>query len=200
METQTDFKGSGTQRSVLGSAQDSTGAGSSGSEPRRVLVFGKQAHRMLCLEFPRSDSPDMDMMDHPQQVDLQIPVNLENRPVLDIAVMEDTKQVAILFGDNMLTIFDLAARTAIFRTKYNDATDSISQLFYVAPRHIETPPGAPLNQSSQPTNETTLLSFLLLVETKLVQKDTPKTKKGGEQQVSVSRAKHLRKLHLVQVQ
>lgn len=40
-----------------------------------------------------------------------------------------------------------------------------------------------------------------MVETKLVQKDTPKiAKKTGEQQISVSRTKHLRKLHLVQVQ
>lgn len=60
---------------------------SNSNEPRRVLVFGKQAHRMLFLEFPRSDSPDMDMMEHPLQSELQIPSNLENRPVHDIAVM-----------------------------------------------------------------------------------------------------------------
>ena len=47
----------------------------SGSEPRRVLVFGKFAHRMLCLEFPRSDSPDMDMMEH-MQAELQVPSKL----------------------------------------------------------------------------------------------------------------------------
>lgn len=52
-----------------------------GSEPRRVLVFGKQAHRMLCLEFPRSDSPDMDMMDPPLQAELQIPSQFANRKI-----------------------------------------------------------------------------------------------------------------------
>ena len=35
------------------------------AEARRVLLFGKQAHRIVSLEFPRSDSPDMDMMEPP---------------------------------------------------------------------------------------------------------------------------------------
>ena len=100
-------------------------------------------------------------------------------------------------------VFDLASRTAVFKAKYNDATDNISQLYFVAGRHLEALPptaqGAHAAASS-PSSETTLLGFLLLLETKMVQKDTPKGKKGGEEQVSVSRAKHLRKLHLVQIQ
>ena len=44
------------------------------------------------------------------------------------------------------------------------------------------------------------MGFFLLVETKMVQKDTPKIAKNGEQTSSVSRQKHLRKLHLVQFQ
>jgi len=114
-------------------------------EPRRVLVFGKQAHRMLCLEFPRSDSPDMDMMEHPEQAELQIPSKLENRQIMDLAVVEpgacgQEATAAFLFIDNLLVIFDLASRTAVFKVKYNDATDNISKLFFVADRYLEAPP------------------------------------------------------------
>lgn len=90
------------------------------------MVFGKYAHRIVCLEFLRSDSPDMDMMEHPQQVELQIPSKLESRMILDVAIVGDAKQVAVLLNDNLLTIFDIASRTAVFRAKFNDATDSIS--------------------------------------------------------------------------
>lgn len=37
-------------------------------------------------------------------------------------------------------VFDLASRTAVFKAKYNDATDNISQLYFVAGRHLEALP------------------------------------------------------------
>ncbi len=94
-----------------------------------MLVFGKQAHRMLCLEFRRSMSAqfdDQDMMEPPQQAELQIPSKIENRQVLDLAVVEGAKHAAFLFSENLLVIFDLANRTAVFKAKYSDATDNIS--------------------------------------------------------------------------
>lgn len=45
---------------------------------------------------------------------------------MDVAIVGDAKQVAVLLNDNLLTIFDIASRTAVFRAKFNDATDSIS--------------------------------------------------------------------------
>ena len=99
---------------------------------------------MVLLEFPRSDSPDMDMMENPEQSDLSIPSSLENRPVLDVALMatdaSSLQHVAILFSDNIIAIFEITTRTSIFRTRFNDATDNITQLFFVAPSHIDTPP------------------------------------------------------------
>ena len=134
------------------------------SEPRRVLVYGKNANRLLCLEIPRSDSPDMDMMDPPLQAELQIPSKLENRQILDFAVMADSKHVAILFNDSLIMVFDLALRTAIFKAKYNDATDNISQLFFVAKNYLEAPTKSQLQSldSSSPSSETTLFGFFLL--------------------------------------
>ena len=81
---------------------------------------------MVCLEFLRSDSPDMDMMEHPQQIELQIPSKLDSRQILDVAIVRNSKQVAVLLTDNLLTIFDITERTAVFKAKFNDATDSIS--------------------------------------------------------------------------
>lgn len=105
-----------------------------------MLVFGKQAHRMLCLEFPRSDSPDMDMMDHPVQAELQLPSKLQNRQILDFALLGDTaSKAAFLFSENLVVVFDLALRTAVFKAKYNDATDNISQLFFIADKQLEAP-------------------------------------------------------------
>ena len=75
--------------------------------------------------------------------------------------------MAVLFSDNLLAVFDLAVRTAIFKAKFNDATDNISQLFFVAPRFLEAPLNAP--QPATPlSSETTFMSFFLMVETKLV--------------------------------
>ena len=160
-------------------------------------------------------------MEPPTQAELQIPSKLENRQVLDIAVVDGIAGAAtststsggkhfaaVLLSENMLVIFDLASRTVVFRAKYNDATDNISHLYFVADRYLETPvshqSGAPIaattpaNQSPTSNNETTLMGFLLLVETKLVQKgDTSKTTSASSK--SISRAKHLRKLHLVQI-
>ena len=79
------------------------------------------------------------------------------------------KSAAILFGESLIVIFDLALRTAVFKAKYNDATDSISQLYFIADKHLEAP-----------SSETNLMGFFLLVETKMVQKDTPKISKNGE--------------------
>ena len=81
---------------------------------------------MVCLEFLRSDSPDMDMMEHHQQIELQIPSKLDSRQILDVAIVRNSKQVAVLLTDNLLTIFDITERTAVFKAKFNDATDSIS--------------------------------------------------------------------------
>ena len=144
----------------------------------------------------------MDMMEHPLQADLQIPSKLENRQIMDFAVLEpgacgENSAVAFLFSDNLIAIFDLVFRTAVFKVKYNDATDNISQLFFVTNQFLETPkppnasPSTVTNNSSSSgqqssTNEVTLLGFFLLTETKLVSKQDGK-----------SRAKHLRKLHLV---
>lgn len=83
----------------------------------------------------------------------------------------------------------------MFKAKYNEATDNISQIYFVADKHLDTPVASKDAVSSG--NEPTLMGFFFLVETKLVQKDTPKVTKSGEQHVSVSRTKHLRKLHLV---
>ena len=81
---------------------------------------------------------------------------------------------AILFSESLIVVFDLALRTAVFKAKYNDATDSISQLYFIADKHLEAP------IATSPSNETTLMGFFLLVETKMVQKDTPKIAKNGE--------------------
>lgn len=40
--------------------------------------------------------------------------------------MADSKHVAILFSDSLIMVFNLALRTAVFKAKYNDATDNIS--------------------------------------------------------------------------
>ena len=48
-----------------------------------------------------------------------------------------SKHVSILFSESLIVIFDLALRTAVFKAKYNDATDSISQLYFIADKHIE---------------------------------------------------------------
>ena len=48
-----------------------------------------------------------------------------------------SKHVSILFSESLIVIFDLALRTAEFKAKYNDATDSISQLYFIADKHIE---------------------------------------------------------------
>ena len=69
---------------------------------------------------------------------------------------------AILFSESLIVVFDLALRTAVFKAKYNDATDSISQLYFIADKHLE----APITMSA--SNETTLMGFFLLVETKMV--------------------------------
>ena len=103
MEADPVFAGSGPGIPV--SAVD---IDSDNSEPRRVLVYGKNANRLLCLEFPRSDSPDMDMMDSPLQAELQIPSKFENRQIIDLAVMVSSKQVALLFSDSLIMVFDLA--------------------------------------------------------------------------------------------
>ena len=95
---------------------------------------------MVCLEFPRSENVDQDMMDAPCQAELQLPSKLENRQVLDFCVLEgavrptkdgqaasaDGSLVAFLFSENVLVVFDIAARAAVFKAKYADATDSIS--------------------------------------------------------------------------
>ena len=69
---------------------------------------------------------------------------------------------AILFSESLIVVFDLALRTAVFKAKYNDATDSISQLYFIADNHLEAP------ITTSPSNETTLMGFFLLVETKMV--------------------------------
>lgn len=98
--------------------------------------------------------------------------------------MDAAKTAAILFNDSLIAVFDLALRTAVFKAKYNDATDNISQLYFVTDKHLE----APLQQpASSPAGDTTLMGFFLLIETKMVQKDTPKIAKNGEQNISVSR-------------
>ena len=81
---------------------------------------------------------------------------------------------AILFSESLIVVFDLALRTAVFKAKYNDATDSISQLYFIADKHLEAP------ITTTHASETTLMGFFLLVETKMVQKDTPKIAKNGE--------------------
>lgn len=53
--------------------------------------------------------------------------------------MADSKHVAILFSDSLIMVFNLALRTAVFKAKYNDATDNISQLYFVAENHLEAP-------------------------------------------------------------
>ena len=68
----------------------------------------------------------MDMMEHPLQAELEIPSKLENRQILDIALIDGAKSVAVLFSDNLFAIFDLALRTAVFKAKFNDATDNIT--------------------------------------------------------------------------
>lgn len=73
--------------------------------------------------------------------------------------MNGAKHVTILFSDNLLAIFDLARRTAVFKAKYNDATDNISHLYFIRDSYLEA-------------TDTTLMGFFLLVETKLVQKDS----------------------------
>ena len=93
---------------------------------------------------------------------------------------------AILFSESLIVIFDLALRTAVFKAKYNDATDSISQLYFIADKHLEAPISTTPRGHPQ-SSETTLMGFFLLVETKMVQKDTPKIAKNGEQTNSVSR-------------
>ena len=98
---------------------------------------------------------------------------------------------AILFSESLIVVFDLALRTAVFKAKYNDATDSISQLYFITDKHLEAPittlPQGQQQLSSSPSNETTLMGFFLLVETKMVQKDTQKIAKNGVQKNSVSR-------------
>ena len=69
---------------------------------------------------------------------------------------------AILFSESLIVVFDLALRTAVFKAKYNDATDSISQLYFIADKHLEAP------ITTSPSNETTLMGFFLFVETKMV--------------------------------
>ena len=53
--------------------------------------------------------------------------------------MEGGNHVSVLFADNLLAVFDLATRTAVFKAKYNEATDNISQLYYIAGSYLETP-------------------------------------------------------------
>jgi len=54
-------------------------------------------------------------------------------------------------------------------------------MFYVADNYLEATNSTPLSHANQsPSNETTFMGFFLMVETKLVQKDTTKVKKGGE--------------------
>ena len=115
------------------------------------------------------------MMEHPEQAELQIPTKLKNRQIMDLAVVEpgacgQEATAAFLFSDNLLVIFDLASRTAVFKVKYNDATDNISKLFFVADRYLETPRPQTMQQpiSSSSSSETTLMGFFLMVETKLV--------------------------------
>ena len=84
---------------------------------------------MLCMEFRRSASAqydDQDMMETPVQAELQIPSKIENRQVLDLAVVDGARHATFLFSENLIVVFDLANRTAVFKAKYNDATDNIS--------------------------------------------------------------------------
>ncbi len=47
--------------------------------------------------------------------------------------------MAVLLNDNLVTVFDITQRTAVFKAKFNDATDSISQIFFVADDYLEAP-------------------------------------------------------------
>lgn len=49
----------------------------------------------------------------------------------------ENSAAAFLFSDNLIAIFDLVSRTAVFKVKYNDATDNVSQLFFVADNMLE---------------------------------------------------------------
>ena len=60
-----------------------------------------------------------------------------------MAVMDGAKFATFLFSDNLLAVFDLANRTAVFKAKYNDATDNISQLYFIADRNLEVPLSSP---------------------------------------------------------
>jgi len=57
---------------------------------------------------------------------------------------DTASQAAILFNESLIVVFDLALRTAVFKAKYNDATDNISQLYFIADKQLEAP-SCPIN-------------------------------------------------------
>ena len=109
----------------------------------------------------------------------------------------DGLRALVLLEGNVILVFDLAKRAVVFKAKYADATDSIQSLYFLSekiPSVQSVSPAQLLLQESVPNQP--LDGFLLLVEIKLIQKDSGKSKSGG---TMIRKSKHIRKLHLVQM-
>jgi hypothetical protein len=104
----------------------------------------------------------------------------------------------VLLDGNAVLVFDIAKRAVVFKAKYADATDNITKLFSLSNEMALVNSVSPsLSQALQldsPPSADLLEGFLLLMETKLVQKESTKSKTSGG---PMARSKHVKKLHLV---
>lgn len=146
--------------------------------PRSLLVFGKQSAPIIFVTFSDFECT--------MQSELEIPSGLENRQIVDLCIWDN--KAAFLFDKNAIAVFELTTRTVVFRATYADATNNISNIYFVS-EHSQ-----PSAHSSKVAPEAGMLSgFFLMTETKM------QVNKNEAEKVS-SRTKLLRKLHLVEIQ